>query len=65
VPDQIAAERLIALGYELVDEGRSAHHSRFVQRLREAQQKVASQATLGSLLQPAPAAVPADHVPRG
>ena len=50
VPDQIGAERLIELGYELVDEGNVGRQSTLVLRLREAQRALARQATMASLL---------------
>ena len=48
-PEQIPAESLIDIGYSLVDEGGSGKQSAFVQRLRDAQRRLARHATLGSL----------------
>lgn len=62
VPDQISADRLIEIGYELVDDGRAGHLSGFVQRLREAQRSLAAQTTLASLL---PAAAPSQSIDQG
>lgn len=50
LPDQICAENLIEIGYELVDEGGAGRQSNLVMRLREAQKRLASQMTLASLL---------------
>ncbi len=52
-PEQISADRLIEIGYALVDEGGVGRVSAMVGRLREVQTRLAGQATLASLL-PAP-----------
>jgi len=49
-PEGISADRLIQLGFELVDEGRPVHRPPLVERLRAAQREIASQATLATLL---------------
>ena len=51
-PEQIPAERLIEIGYSLVDEGGVGRQSALVIRLREAQKRLAEQTTLASLLGP-------------
>jgi membrane protein len=49
-PDQISADRLLEIGYALVDEGGVGRVSMMVGRLREVQRRLASEATLASLL---------------
>jgi len=49
-PDRISADRLIEIGYALVDEAGVGRQSALLQRLREAQKSLAQQATLASLL---------------
>jgi DNA-binding IscR family transcriptional regulator len=63
--EQICADRLIEIGYSMVDEGSRGRESRLVQRLREAQKRLAAQTTLASLL-PKPVPAPTaggDQVP--
>ncbi len=47
--DKVSAERLMQIGFELVDEP-AGHKSEFVKRLREAQQALARQTTLATLV---------------
>jgi membrane protein len=49
-PDQIPADRLIEIGYSLVDEGGVGRQSALIQRLRAAQTSLAQKTTLASLL---------------
>jgi len=49
-PESISADRLIQIGFELVDEGRPERRTPLVERLRAAQREVASRATLATLL---------------
>jgi len=49
-PDQISADRLIEIGYNLVDAGGVGHQSPLVHRMREAQKSLAQHATLATLL---------------
>jgi len=49
-PEQVSADRLIEIGYSLVDEGRVGRQSRLIEMLRDAQKRLAGQATLASLL---------------
>lgn len=58
-PDKINADRLIEIGYALVDEAGVGRQSAMMGRLREAQRTLARQATLASLLPPTPAPVTA------
>ena len=56
-PEQICAARLIEIGYSLVDEGARGRQSWFVQRLRQAQRRLAERATLATMLEKRPATV--------
>jgi membrane protein len=49
-PEQIGADRLIEIGYSMVDEGGTGRQSALVKALREAQLKLAHNTTLASLL---------------
>jgi membrane protein len=49
-PEQICAARLIEIGYSLVDEGARGRQSWLVQRLRQAQRRLAERATLATTL---------------
>ncbi len=48
-PDQISADELIDIGYRMVDEGAAGRHSVIIQKLRDAQRKLAGQMTLARL----------------
>jgi len=61
-PDRISADRLIEIGYALVDEAGVGRQSALLQRLREAQKSLAQQATLASLLPATSAVAPASQV---
>ena len=49
-PEKVSAQALIDIGFELVDDPVGGRRSSFVTRLREAQQKLAQQATLATLV---------------
>lgn len=49
-PEQICAARLIEIGYSLVDEGARGRQSSLVQRLRQAQKRLAERATLATMM---------------
>jgi len=51
-PEQISADRLIDIGFSMVDEGGVGRQSELVTRLREVQKSLAQQTTLASLLGP-------------
>lgn len=53
-PEQICAARLIEIGYSLVDEGARGRQSWLVQRLRQAQRRLAERATLATMLEQKP-----------
>jgi len=63
-PEQIPADRLVELGFELVDETSDGRRSALLARLRDAQRQLAAQATLASLAR-APALAAGDQVPSG
>jgi membrane protein len=63
-PEQICADRLIEIGYSMVDEGSRGRESSLVHRLREAQKRLAATTTLASLLGPRPAPPASDQVSR-
>ena len=46
-PERIAAERLIQIGFDLVDEGRPEHRSRLLEPLRAAQREIARDGEAG------------------
>ncbi len=48
-PDQVSADELIEIGYHMADEGTTGARSVIIQRLREAQKKLAGQITLAKL----------------
>jgi membrane protein len=52
-PEQIAAQQLVEIGYSLVDVGETRGKSHLFERLRQAQQALAHEMTLASLV-PAP-----------
>jgi hypothetical protein len=49
-PEQISGERLLEIGFSLVDEGGVGRQSPLLLRLREAQRHMASEMTLSSML---------------
>jgi membrane protein len=53
-PQNVSAQELIELGYEIVDQGQTGRRSPFLQRLRAAQTAVAGTATLATLLNQSP-----------
>jgi DNA-binding IscR family transcriptional regulator len=57
-PEQISADKLVEIGYSLVDEGGVGRQSAFVQLLRDAQTRLARQATLATMLQQRPQPTP-------
>ena len=61
-PDQISADKLIEIGFQLVDEGSGEHKPALVERLRDAQRSLAGQVTLASMVSP-PAAKTASKSP--
>src|SRR6185295_4040970 len=54
-PEQISGDALLEIGYSLVDEGGVGRQSPLIQRLRDAQRKLAGQATLATILVQKPA----------
>ncbi len=48
-PEQVTAEELIEIGFQLVDDASSSRHSPLVERLRLAQRSLAGQTTLANL----------------
>ena len=63
-PDQVSADTLIEIGYQMVDEGIGGRRSAIVQRLREAQRNLAGQVTLAALAASAAAVPAADQAVR-
>lgn len=63
-PDQVSADALIEIGYQMVDEGIGGRRSAIVQRLREAQRNLAGQVTLAALAASAAAVPAADQAVR-
>ena len=57
-PEQVTAEELIEIGFQLVDGASSSQKSPLVERLRSAQRSLASQTTLANLISLSPAS---DH----
>jgi hypothetical protein len=53
-PQNVSAQELIELGYEIVDQGQTGRRSPFLERLRAAQTAVAGKATLATLLNQSP-----------
>jgi DNA-binding IscR family transcriptional regulator len=49
-PEQISGERLLDIGYALVDEGGGGRVSSLVARLREAQRRLAGETTLAAVV---------------
>jgi membrane protein len=64
-PEQISADKLIEIGYHLVDEGGVGRQSPLVQRLREAQRCLAQQTTLAALMVAPAAAGSSPRLPVG
>jgi membrane protein len=64
-PEQISGDALLEIGYSLVDEGGVGRQSPLIQRLRDAQKKLAGQATLASLLAQKPAILAEGQGSRG
>jgi len=62
-PEQVSADRLIEIGFAMVDEVGSGRRSDLVQRLRDAQRQLAGQVTLAALVGAAPAVPAADQAP--
>jgi DNA-binding IscR family transcriptional regulator len=54
-PEQVTAEELIEVGFQLVDGASSSQNSPLVERLRSAQRSLASQTTLANLVSLSPA----------
>ncbi len=66
-PDQLSADRLIEIGFKMVDETTPGRNSALLTRLRDAQRKLAQQVTLATLAGPststATAATMTDQAP--
>ncbi|MEE9128603.1 MAG: YhjD/YihY/BrkB family envelope integrity protein, partial [Phycisphaerales bacterium] len=60
-PEQVSADRLIEIGFAMVDEVGSGRRSALVQRLREAQRHLAGQVTLAALVRTTPAGAAPDQ----
>ncbi|MEE8156392.1 MAG: YhjD/YihY/BrkB family envelope integrity protein [Phycisphaerales bacterium] len=60
-PEQVSADRLIEIGFAMVDEVGSGRRSAIVQRLREAQRQLAGQVTLAALVRATPAVAAPDQ----
>lgn len=63
-PENISGERLLEIGYALVDEGGVGRVSPLVERLREVQKRLAGETTLAALL-PASVALDGDRTTSG
>ena len=62
-PESIPAQKLIDIGFSLVDEAASGRKSPLLDRLREAQRTMVAQATLASLLTTGTPSAPGSQVP--
>ena len=60
-PEQVSADRVIEIGFAMVDEVGSGRRSSIVQRLRDAQRQLAGQMTLAALIRTTPAAAAPDQ----
>ena len=49
-PEQVSADQLIQIGFDLADEGGPARRSKLVERLRQAQRQLAGKTTLATLV---------------
>ena len=64
-PENVPVQRLIEVGYAMVDEGQeTARRSAFLQRLRDCQQELAARATLATLVLESPVIKPAGQAKR-
>ncbi len=63
-PDQVSADRLIEIGFAMVDDVGAGRHSAILQRLRDAQRQLAGQMTLAALARTNPAIAAPDQASR-
>ena len=60
-PEQVPADRLIEIGFAMVDEAGAGRRSAILQRLREAQRQLTGQMTLAALTSATPAVAAPDQ----
>jgi DNA-binding IscR family transcriptional regulator len=65
-PENVPVQKLIEVGYAMVDEGQeTARRSAFLQRLRDCQQELAARATLATLVLESPLIKASDQAKQG